>query len=340
VKPRIVPVGLPPAAVPRLMPGLVLPVLVAVLLAMSAPAFAQEHWRQLVISDVVGPVGAGASSWLVENDDWGKYAPGNLFDGSKDTAWVEGVDGDGLGEQVWFTVDRETDDLIVTNGFARTQALFHKNNRLKRLEATLWVGATAEIMVTELGRIYQARPASGRITLFLADSPSPQTLALPLDWDAVPEDPGPMIEEYRAVFEVPDGEDCWVEYLVCLEILEVYPGTVYRDTCIAEISWTLPSELTGPGGRRAAELAGIWMAESGAEWEQLRLEIQSGVRLFETYRGGSLYDAGLWYVGEGHLALESDAGASWTYVDGTLTGDSLVLIEEDGHRERYVRAGE
>ena len=56
----------------------------------------------------------------MENDDWGKYAPRNLFDGSKDTARVEGADGDGLGEQVWFAVDRETDELIVTTGWLLT----------------------------------------------------------------------------------------------------------------------------------------------------------------------------------------------------------------------------
>jgi hypothetical protein len=86
--------------------------------------------------------------------------------------------------------------------------------------------------------------------------------------------------------------------------------------------------------------AGYWKAESGAEWEYLRLELLSGIQLFETYRGGSLYDSGLWYVGNGQLALESDAGMSWTYTDGKLAGDSLVLIGEDGHQERYVRAAQ
>jgi hypothetical protein len=325
---------------PNIRSGLLLAVVSAALLALSVPAYAQAPWRQLVISDVVGPVGAGASSQLLENDDWSKYAPRNLFDGSKDTAWVEGADGDGLGQQVWFTVDYQTADLIVTNGFARTEGLFQKNNRVKRLEASLWLGATAEIMVTELGRIYQARPASGKLALSLVDSASPQTLVLPIDWGAVPEDPVKLIEEYRAAFEVPDGENCWVEYILCLEIREVYRGSAYRDTCIAEITWTPPRAVAGPGARRAAELAGYWKAESGAEWEYLRLELLSGVQLFETYRGGSLYDSGLWYVGSGQLALESDAGMSWTYTDGKLAGDSLVLIGEDGHQERYVRAAQ
>ncbi|MBN1838088.1 MAG: hypothetical protein JW820_19680 [Spirochaetales bacterium] len=293
-----------------------------------------------MISDVVGPVGAGASSRLVENEDWGKYAPRKLFDGSKDSAWVEGVDGDGVGEQVWFTVDRGTTDLSLTNGFARTDSLFQKNGRVRRLAASLWAAATAEIMVTELGQVCQARPASGRLELRLADSAVPQTLALSLDWAAVPEDPDPLIGQYREDFEVPGGEECRVEYLLCLEILEVYPGTAYRDTCIAEISWTLPSELAGPGARRAEELAGCWQAESGAGWERLCLEIESGVQLFETYRDDSLCDAGLWYVGNGQLALESDAGPSWTYTDGRLEGGSLVLIREDGHRERYARESE
>ncbi|MBN1836658.1 MAG: hypothetical protein JW820_12460 [Spirochaetales bacterium] len=312
----------------------------AVLLGLSVPVWPQAPWRQFVISDVVGSVGAGASSQLVENEDWGKYAPRKLFDGSKDSAWVEGVDGDGVGEQVWFTVDPGTVELTVTNGFARTNSLFRKNGRVRRLEASLWEAATAGIMVTELGRIYQARPASGLHALSLADSAAPQSVVLPLDWAAVPEDTDRLIEEYRRDFEVPEGEDCRAEYLLCLEIREVYPGTTYQDTCIAEISWTLPPELAGPGGRRAGDLVGTWRAESGSEWECLRLEIQCGVQLFEVHREGSLYDAGLWYVGDGQLALASDAGPSWIYTDGSLEGGSLVLIREDGHRESYVRESE
>jgi hypothetical protein len=224
------------------------------------------------VTDRVGFV-ASASSQLVENDDWTKYAPRNLFDGNKDSAWVEGVEADGLGEQVWFTVDRRTADLILTNGFARNASLFQKNNRVKRLEATLWAAATVSGMATELGQVYQARPVSGRLALSLADQAAPQTLALPIDWDGLPVDPPKLIEDYRHSFEVPAEGSFWMDYILCLEIQEVYRGTAYRDTCIAEIAWTLPRALAGPGGSRASQLAGAWKAEEGAEWEYLELAI-------------------------------------------------------------------
>jgi len=304
--------------------------------ALGAPSFAEEGWRQFIISDVVGAIGSGSTSQLVENDDWAKYAPRKLFDGSKDSAWVEG---DGVGEQVWFTVDLGTADLILTNGFARSASLFQKNNRVKRLEASLWVGVTAEIMVSELGRIYQARPVPGKLALPLADKATSQSLALPYDWGKAPGDPEAMVAEYRAAFEVPEDEACWAEYIVCLEIREVYRGTAYRDTCIAEIAGTLPRAVAGPGGRCAVEIAGYCKAEAGAEWEFLRLSIEAGILLF-TYLGDRLYDSGLWYVGDGRLALESDAAQSTTFIDGELAGDTLVLIGEDGHKESYARVEE
>lgn len=310
------------------------------LLAPGAPAFAQEGWRQFIMTGAAGPVAAGSSSQLVENDDWTKYAPRNLFDGGKDSAWVEGVDGDGLGEQVWFTVDRGTADLILTNGFARNASLFQKNNRVKRLEATLWAAATVSGMATELGQVYQARPVSGRLALSLADQTAPQTLALPIDWEGLPVDPPKLIEDYRRSFEVPAEGSFRMDYVLCLEIKEVYRGTAYRDTCIAEIAWTLPRALAGPGDSRASQLAGAWKAEEGAEWEYLELAIEDEVLLFSAFLGGRLYDAGLWYVGEGQLSLDSDGGSSWVYTDGNLTSRTLWLTGEDGHRERYVRAEE
>jgi hypothetical protein len=325
--------------------------------ALGAPAFAEEDWRQFIISDVVGYFGAGASSRLVEDDDWGEYAPGNLIDGNKDSAWVEGVEGDGVGRQVWFTVDRGTTDLVLANGFARSASLFKKHNRVKRLAASLWVGATADFNVIEQGRVFRARPASARLSVLLADKAAPQTVALPFDWGKLRVDPQELIEEFRTANEYTEEVACWTEFIVCLEIREVYRGTANRDTCIAEVAWTLPRAVAGPDDRRAADLAGYWKAEAGAEWDFLHLELKAwSPRLlqFITYLEdrawptGQLYEEdgrralaeGQWYVGDGKLTLESDAGRLWVYTDGRMAGDTLVLVGEDGHREAYVRAEE
>lgn len=62
-----------------------------------------------------------------------KYSSTNLFDNQKTTAWVEGVDGNGINEQLTFeafqTVD--IDAVQIWNGFQRSPNTYQSNARLK-----------------------------------------------------------------------------------------------------------------------------------------------------------------------------------------------------------------
>lgn len=300
-------------------------------------------------SDPTGVIHSGSSSRLVIADNRDKYAPKNLFDGRGNSAWAEGVEGDGIGQQVWFTVDRGTDRLVITNGFAGSTALFQKNNRVKRLEASLWVGITCDYENYEEERWFWARSASGELSLALADTAKPQSVALPFDW-------GALREEYRTSERYYDEyATYWTEYIVCLEIREVYHGTSGGDTCLTEISWTVPRAVAGPGGRRAADLGGWWKAEAGAKWDVLHLELHFGHSdTFSAWRwdrswptsqayeqsGSVVLADGLWHVGDGRLTLESESGKLWIYTGGKLSGDRLYLTAEDGHQEIYIRPTE
>jgi hypothetical protein len=315
-------------------------VLVLLVFSLCVPICAAGQWRELMLMDVAGSPGVYASSRLEEGDDWRKYAEVNLFDGSRDTAWVEGAAGDGIGERVWFAVDPGINDLTITNGYARSTSLFQKNNRVKRLEASLWYGVSGEKMLTEIGRLYQAVPVFPAVSLAVADSAAPQRLALAFDWRRQAIDGEAIADRYRADFKIPADWGTLSRWILCLEIKEVYRGTAYRDTCIAEVSWTLPRQVAGPGGTRAADLLGAWTTEKGAEWELLRLTEEEGVRLYETFLGERPYDYGTWSVGDGKLVLSSDAGDSRGYGSGSLAGGKLRLVAEDGHEELYVRAPE
>lgn len=102
--------------------------------------------------------GIEASSSLKEGVNI--YHAENLLDGNSRTSWVEGVDGDGIGEQLRILFERSTSDkpavitaIEVINGFTRN---YKANNRVK--EMTLSTD-------------------SGSVTVTLKDSNDPQTVS-------------------------------------------------------------------------------------------------------------------------------------------------------------------
>lgn len=64
------------------------------------------------------------------------YGPRNLTDGNDKTAWVEGSDGQGLGEFVVLEFDsaRAVRGLVIRNGYDKSPDIFTKNSRVKDIE--------------------------------------------------------------------------------------------------------------------------------------------------------------------------------------------------------------
>ena len=62
-----------------------------------------------------------------------KYSSTNLFDNQKATAWVEGVDGNGINEQLTFEVFQavDIDAIQIWNGYQRSPNIYQMNARLK-----------------------------------------------------------------------------------------------------------------------------------------------------------------------------------------------------------------
>jgi hypothetical protein len=62
-----------------------------------------------------------------------KYGVANLFDNQKATAWVEGVDGNGINEQLTFKLDEAAsiDEIQIWNGYQRSPNVYKTNARLK-----------------------------------------------------------------------------------------------------------------------------------------------------------------------------------------------------------------
>lgn len=74
------------------------------------------------------------------------YGPRNLIDGNDKTAWVEGSDGQGLGEFVVLEFDstRTVRGLTIRNGYAKSPDTFAKNSRVKDIELRFSSGDSIE----------------------------------------------------------------------------------------------------------------------------------------------------------------------------------------------------
>ena len=64
------------------------------------------------------------------------YGPDNMFDDQLDTAWVEGVTGDGIGERLTFEFDamRPVFGISLLNGYHKSNDLYLKNGRIAELQ--------------------------------------------------------------------------------------------------------------------------------------------------------------------------------------------------------------
>ena len=80
------------------------------------------------------------------------YGPRNLSDGDKDTAWVEGHSGDGVGEWVvisWQS-ERRLSGLRMVNGFAKTERLFELNSRIKKARLEFSSGPSLDVALRDV----------------------------------------------------------------------------------------------------------------------------------------------------------------------------------------------
>jgi hypothetical protein len=142
------------------------------------------------------------------------YCPLSLADGKLDTAWVAG--GKGVGETVLFPADA-TKGLRIANGFQRSENLYKKNSRPQAIRVFV---LSARKDGGQYGDRYKDIRVLASRDSRLEDRMGAQALALP-DFAL----PAQGASDYPPIAT-----------LVAIQILSVYPGTVYADTCISEVS--------------------------------------------------------------------------------------------------------
>ncbi|HSV97446.1 MAG TPA: hypothetical protein VLM75_11015 [Spirochaetota bacterium] len=146
------------------------------------------------------------------------YAAGRLTDGSPETCWAEGAKGDGTGEIVIARVDTKT-PLEIWTGLGKSEKLYRENGRPRK--ANVYVLQAVDCAVGQYSEIFTDVTVLARHTIELKDINGYQPLLLPAH-KPLKTKPSPSCLDQHTTF-------------VAIEILSVYPGSKYRDTCISEI---------------------------------------------------------------------------------------------------------
>lgn len=148
-----------------------------------------------------------------------QYGARNVSDGNPKTAWVEGVAGPGTGEVLLITEQLNPSKKVeIWNGYGANESLFQVNNRVKTIGVHI-VKAMPDI-AGQFGTVYRNLTVVASGTVTLKDVNGFQLLPLP--------------SFKRDTFHR-DDNDWDYAYWLLLEIVDVYPGTKYQDTCISEI---------------------------------------------------------------------------------------------------------
>lgn len=180
-----------------------------------------------------------ASSFLIEKGmpkDY--YAPKKAFDGNVNTAWVEGVEGDGIGEYIVFPInilgsryDQKPPkiNLKIVNGYAKIEKLFSINNRVKKILFEVYEAPITFVSNAETGD-YSFRRINKVLLSFstlinLKDDRSEQGFSYTLKLQHTP-------SKREKIYGL----------MGKLTIIDIYPGTKMKDTCISEISIAGTSE--------------------------------------------------------------------------------------------------
>ncbi|NBF40588.1 MAG: hypothetical protein GVY14_09240 [Spirochaetes bacterium] len=218
--------------------------------AVCAPAQEPLHddWVRFAVAGRSGMLGWGASSVLESGQPLvaSRYGPEKALDGNAATAWVEGAAGEGRGERYYLSLKSAPEALGFINGYAQNRSLFEKNHRVRRLTLQVFASVQVSGFATERAELFDARAITDTRTLRLSDVMEAQRVRLPFSRRSVIA----AMEDFRtseaiSTWRFPqaremgldgsEGLPLYFRYILRLEIDDVYRGTAWEDTCIAEL---------------------------------------------------------------------------------------------------------
>lgn len=151
-----------------------------------------------------------------------RYGGSKALDGQLATAWCEGVEGPGIGQTLRVRLRKPMllNAVGMRGGYFKSEDLLAANGRVRAVRLTTSTGVDQVLRFADPAVPMRFDPSLGSAS---EAGPIPAT-----EWF-----------ERAATGEMPrhavqGGEDAPVEWLQ-LELLEVWPGSRYTDTCISEI---------------------------------------------------------------------------------------------------------
>jgi len=213
-----------------------LPALIVILLLPANMLFAQ--WEAVVFSDANGIYAASSELEKPKNPmDFGPYSPVNLFDGNLETSWVEGENGSGIGTYVLIGRQEFLEKyLLVNNGYQESEDLFLKNNRVKDFTISLYAGFTSNMRIGQFGFEADLTGFGDPDSFTLKDEMGTQRFELSFDTADFESFMDTETRHYRDAHMEETGIRSFP--VVKFEIVSVYKGSRWDDTCITEISFS------------------------------------------------------------------------------------------------------
>lgn len=179
------------------------------------------------------------SDYAIEvSGEQAKYPAHNMADGLLATAWVAPGDGVGATIEFYFHEPSRVSDIVLYNGYNKTDALWKANSRIKRMRVDVLRADgfvdSFETNLTDEKDWWQEHSYA----LYASEKPffgKPVLISITNI---------PRMEDGREIGVDPDGmivfdrvpEDSEMVSRICLTILETVPGTQYKDLCVSEIS--------------------------------------------------------------------------------------------------------
>ena len=171
--------------------------------------------------------------------EFGKYDIGHIIDKNIKTAWVEGVKGDGIGEYILIAVPEETRTINIFSGYGQNISLFYKNNRPGKIRLSYFLGVE-DAFPGQYSSHYKAVKFADEYIITLKDTIALQHFDFPFrDINKLAAFRKKCLEDfknagYRKGMHAPP-EPPQVKWILKIEILDVYKGSKWDDTCISEI---------------------------------------------------------------------------------------------------------
>lgn len=223
-------------------------ILVVITSATAARDFVPGDWVRFTLTGRALMPGWGASSVLESDDPLrdSRYGPEKALDGDPASAWVEGAPGPGIGESYFLALEHVPEAMGFINGYAGNSNLFHKNHRVRELRVHLYGGVMIDGFSTEIADFFDARPLIQPVRIRLEDTMEVQRVPLPFDRRLVQAQMGefhrsqdvrswnfPQAREFD--LDGSEGLQLRFRYIIKLEIIDIYRGSTWEDTCIAEL---------------------------------------------------------------------------------------------------------